>query len=123
MRCLTGAASRRAAHPTGCATASGSFGLYPRFAPHVFSAAAVRRGKPAPDLFLHAAARMGAAPARCVVIEDSLAGIEAAVAAGMTAIGFAGGSHCAPDHAARLGERGAACVFATMPALQAYLAG
>ena len=67
-------------------------GLYDGFHPHLFSASMVRHGKPAPDLFLYAAARMGAAPERCLVIEDSPAGIEAARAAGMTAIGFCGGS-------------------------------
>src|SRR5438128_1669099 len=69
-------------------------GLFERFHPYVFSATQVARGKPAPDLFLYAAARMGIRPERCAVIEDSLPGIAAAVAAGMTAIGFTGGSHC-----------------------------
>ena len=71
-------------------------GLYDRLAPHIFSASQVKRGKPAPDLFLFAAGQMQAAPARCLVIEDSLAGIAAAVAAGMTVLGFHGGSHCRP---------------------------
>jgi HAD superfamily hydrolase (TIGR01509 family) len=66
-------------------------GLYDRFAPNVFSAAEVRNGKPAPDLFLHAAARMGAEPARCAVVEDSQYGVQAARAAGMPAFGYAGG--------------------------------
>lgn len=60
---------------------------------HVFTAESVRRGKPAPDLFLHAADRMGADPSRCLVIEDSLSGIRAARAAGMTVCRFTGGSH------------------------------
>ncbi|WP_435969467.1 HAD family hydrolase [Streptomyces sp. Qhu_M48] len=54
----------------------------------VFSAEDVGRGKPSPDLFLHAAARMGVAPERCVVVEDSALGVEAAVAAGMDVYGF-----------------------------------
>lgn len=67
-------------------------GLDPWF-PHRFTASEVARGKPAPDLFLHAAARMGAAPAECLVIEDSRPGIEAARAAGMQAALYTGGSH------------------------------
>jgi HAD superfamily hydrolase (TIGR01509 family) len=89
-------------------------GLHDRFAPYVFSAAMVARGKPAPDLFLHAARRMGAAPALCVVVEDSPAGVTAAVAAGMTAIGFCGGSHCRPGHGAVLEARGGAAVIADL---------
>jgi HAD superfamily hydrolase (TIGR01509 family) len=54
----------------------------------IFSSQDVGRGKPAPDLFLHAAARMGVAPARCVVVEDSPLGVQAAVAAGMDVYGF-----------------------------------
>ncbi len=82
----------------------------------------VARGKPAPDLFLYAAERMGAAPQRCVVIEDSIPGIAAAVAAGMLAIGFTGGSHCRPGHAARLAEKGAALVIGRMEELAPALA-
>jgi HAD superfamily hydrolase (TIGR01509 family) len=92
-------------------------GLFDRFYPHVFSAVEVRRGKPAPDLFLHAAARMRVAPARCVVIEDSLPGVAAAVAAGMTAIGFTAGSHCRPGHDSRLLAQGAALVVSSMAEL------
>ena len=66
-------------------------GLYERFAGRIFSVEDVTRGKPAPDLFLHAAARMGAEPARCVVVEDSRSGVEAARAAGMRVLAFAGG--------------------------------
>ncbi|UFQ17276.1 MULTISPECIES: HAD family hydrolase [Streptomyces] len=54
----------------------------------VFSSQDVGRGKPAPDLFLHAAKRMGVAPGRCVVVEDSPLGVQAAVAAGMDVYGF-----------------------------------
>lgn len=64
-------------------------GLLDRFEGRIFSATDVARGKPAPDLFLHAARALGADPARCAVIEDSRVGIEAANAAGMTAFGFA----------------------------------
>jgi HAD superfamily hydrolase (TIGR01509 family) len=69
----------------------GLTGLYDRFAGRIFSASEVARGKPAPDLFLYAAGRMGADPAACAVVEDSRYGVEAARAAGMLALGFAGG--------------------------------
>jgi HAD superfamily hydrolase (TIGR01509 family) len=74
----------------------GLTGLYERFAGRIFSASEVARGKPAPDLFLHAASRMGVAPADCAVVEDSRYGVEAARAAGMRAFGYAGG--LAPRH-------------------------
>lgn len=66
-------------------------GLYERFAGRIFSADDVARGKPAPDLFLHAAERMQVNPAACVVVEDSHPGVEAARAAGMRVLAFAGG--------------------------------
>ena len=69
----------------------GLTGLYPRLDGRIFSATEVEHGKPAPDLFLHAAARMGAPPERCVVLEDSVYGVRAALAAGMAAFGYAGG--------------------------------
>lgn len=97
-------------------------GLYDRFYPHIFSAVMVEHGKPAPDLFLHAAAAMGAAPERCLVIEDSLPGIAAAVAAGMVPVGFAGGSHCRPGHAKRLAAAGAVRVARTAAALERIIA-
>jgi HAD superfamily hydrolase (TIGR01509 family) len=67
--------------------------LWDLFDGRVFSTTMVRHGKPAPDLFLLAAATMGIPPAQCLVIEDSVSGIAAAKAAGMTAWGFTGGSH------------------------------
>ncbi|SEG28267.1 haloacid dehalogenase superfamily, subfamily IA, variant 3 with third motif having DD or ED [Nonomuraea solani] len=66
-------------------------GLADRFAGNVFSAEDVAQGKPAPDLFLHAAATMGVKPERCVVVEDSPFGVMAAVSAGMRCLAFAGG--------------------------------
>lgn len=68
-------------------------GLLSRLTPHIFSATMVENGKPAPDLFLHAAAQMGFLPSQCLVIEDSPAGIRAAQAAGMRVLAFTGGSH------------------------------
>ena len=69
----------------------GLTGLLGRFDGRMFSVTEVERGKPAPDLFLHAAARMRVAPAACAVVEDSRFGVEAARAAGMRAFGYAGG--------------------------------
>jgi HAD superfamily hydrolase (TIGR01509 family) len=69
----------------------GITGLYDRFAGRIYSATEVEHGKPAPDLFLHAAGRMGAEPSACVVVEDSVYGVRAGVVAGMTVYGFAGG--------------------------------
>jgi HAD superfamily hydrolase (TIGR01509 family) len=97
-------------------------GLVRRFGENLFSATMVARGKPAPDLFLYAARWLETAPDRCLVIEDSLAGIDAALAAGMTAIGFCGGSHCPPEHSTRLQERGAALVIAEMRQLPTAIA-
>lgn len=68
-------------------------GLTERFSGTAFSAESVPRGKPAPDLFLHAAAQMGYTAGECLVIEDAVSGAEAAKAAGMACIGFLGGSH------------------------------
>ncbi|MGZ4176684.1 MAG: HAD family hydrolase [Solirubrobacteraceae bacterium] len=65
-------------------------GLYDRFAGRIFSATAVPNGKPAPDLFLYAAERMGVAAQSCVVVEDSQYGVQAGRAAGMNVFGFAG---------------------------------
>jgi HAD superfamily hydrolase (TIGR01509 family) len=69
----------------------GHTGLYQRFQGRIFSGYEVANGKPAPDLFLHAAARMGAEPGRCAVVEDSHYGVLAARAAGMRIFGYAGG--------------------------------
>ena len=82
-------------------------GLKDQFAPHIFSSALVEHGKPAPDLFLYAARAFGAPAECCCVIEDSVAGVRAARAAGMRVIGFTGGAHCGPSHAERLRENGA----------------
>jgi HAD superfamily hydrolase (TIGR01509 family) len=96
--------------------------LLGRFGDRLFSATMVARGKPAPDLLLYAAERLATAPDRCLVIEDSPTGIDAARAAGMTAIGFCGGSHCGPEHRARLQEHGAALVVDDMHELVTAIA-
>jgi HAD superfamily hydrolase (TIGR01509 family) len=100
-------------------------GLYELFYPHVFSSVLVARGKPAPDLFLHAAASLGVPPDGCLVLEDSLPGVAAAGAAGMRVLGFTGGGHCGPGHGERLLDAGAAALverFADLPEAIARLA-
>ena len=99
----------------------GRTGLLDYFAPHIFSATMVKRGKPAPDLFLYAAAQMRVDPRDCLVIEDSRAGVEAANAAGMRVLGFVGGAHCRPDHADRLRSAGANAIFSDMRELPRLL--
>ncbi len=94
----------------------GATGLMPLFAGKLFSATEVARGKPAPDVFLYAAAQMGALPNRTAVIEDSVNGILAAVAAGMTAFGFADSFP-----AEELSAAGAHAVFSRMRDLPALL--
>lgn len=66
----------------------GATGLLDTFQNRIYSAVDVLNPKPAPDLFLHAAQRMGVAPERCVVIEDSQTGVAGALAAGMSVIGY-----------------------------------
>ncbi len=95
----------------------GATELMPFFEGRLFSATEVPNGKPAPDVFLYAAERMSAAPARTAVIEDSVNGVLAGCAAGMTVFGFAG-----LTPAARLVQAGAADVFAHMRELPALLA-
>ena len=97
-------------------------GLSAFFGDHVFTASMVRRGKPAPDLFLLAAGTMGFPPAGCVVVEDSVFGVEAARAARMDVVGFTGGSHCSPATAGRLYEAGARKVVASAGELGEVLA-
>ena len=113
------------AHMPYCVASSSSFerlgvaqeavGLAGRLS-NLFSSEQVQNGKPAPDLFLLAAKRMDVDPARCLVIEDSPHGIRAATAAGMTSMGFVGGSHLRgieAEHAALLFQAGATHVVDT----------
>lgn len=92
-------------------------GLIDCFRPHIFSTSLVKRGKPAPDIFLHAAQVFRVPVERCVVIEDSVAGVSAARAAGMRAIGFHGGAHCDAAHPARLKQAGATVLLEHMNGL------
>jgi HAD superfamily hydrolase (TIGR01509 family) len=87
------------------------------FEGRVFSASNVARGKPHPDIFLHAAERLGVKPADFIVIEDSVGGVTAARAAGASAIGFTGAGHIQPGHALRLKQAGADHVVASFSEL------
>jgi HAD superfamily hydrolase (TIGR01509 family) len=92
------------------------------FGENVFSAEMVARGKPAPDLFLFSAERIGVAPADCVVIEDSAGGVRAGVAAGMTVIGLCAGAHLRDGHARSLIEAGATYTAGTWQAVMEIVA-
>jgi len=88
------------------------------FEPYLFSASEVKNGKPAPDLLLHAAGKMHVEPRHCIVVEDSPVGVAAGVAAGMTVIGFIGGSHAGHELADQLRAAGARAVISDMRALK-----
>ena len=94
----------------------GATGLLPHFEDRIFSVVDVERPKPAPDVFLLAARRLGAEPSRCVVVEDTPAGVRAGVAAGMHVLGFSANT---PEH--RLKEAGAHEVFSEMRLLPQLL--
>ncbi len=107
----SGASVRRLAMTLDCAGLSGYF------EGRCFSADQVRHGKPAPDVFLLAARQLGVDPRHCAVLEDSPHGIKGAVAAGMRAVGFVGGSHLAgrrEEHAAILRVAGADQLIGTL---------
>ena len=97
-------------------------GLLPRFDPHLFSATMVAKGKPEPDLFLHAARQMGTAPEACLVIEDTAPGIMAAQRAGMTVFAFTGGGHArGPDYRQNLEALSPALLFDDIRQLPALI--
>ena len=91
------------------------------FEPNLFSAGEVKNGKPAPDLFLHAAAQMRVEPQHCIVVEDSPVGVAAGVAAGMTVIGFVGGSHAGGQLGNHLLNSGARAVISDLRALKSKI--
>lgn len=99
--------------------------LYDRFLPHIYSSTLVKNGKPAPDIFLYAADKLGIVPEECLVIEDSENGVRAGIAANMTVFGFTGGSHVPNKqvHAAKLSALGAHHVFDDMRELPLLLHG
>jgi beta-phosphoglucomutase-like phosphatase (HAD superfamily) len=88
----------------------------------VFSGDMVDRGKPAPDLFLHAARAMGFENDDCIVVEDSPNGVMGGKAAGFFVIGFTGGSHCRKGHGEMLEEAGADLVIDSHGALAEWIA-
>jgi len=98
--------------------------LAPLFKDVIFSSLATptKRPKPAPDVFLYAAEKMGADPANTIVIEDSVHGITGARAAGMRVIGFTGASHSHPGHASMLMEAGAETTISRMADLNGTIA-
>ncbi len=98
--------------------------LLPLFAGRIFSALETPTGKtkPAPDVFLHAAETLGADPARCFVIEDSVHGVTGARRAGMRVIGFTGAAHSYPGHADALTEAGAETVIRRWAELKSVIA-
>lgn len=99
-------------------------GLLDLFEGRMFSASMAAQGKPAPDLFLMAAKALGAKPSKCLVIEDSPAGVEAAQRAGMTVFGFLGGSHAQlAAHREALEQLAPALIFSDMSHLPGLIAG
>lgn len=110
-----------------CVASSGSYdkmrvslgktGLLARFEGRMFSAVDLSRGKPHPDLFLHAARSMKARPERCAVVEDTVVGVQAGIAAGMTVFAYARGAHSDAGDLSNAGGR----VFHDMAALPELL--
>jgi HAD superfamily hydrolase (TIGR01509 family) len=98
-------------------------GLWEHFAPHVYSADHVAKAKPAPDLFLHAAAALEVEPVDCLVLEDSVNGVMAARAAGMTVWGFLGGGHAHEGLGSHLLSAGAERLVRDWAAVARLLAG
>lgn len=96
-------------------------GLHGRFAPNIVSASWVAQGKPAPDVFIFAAGWMRTPAADCLVIEDSAAGVRAAIAAGMRVFGFTGGRHCDAGHRQKLLDAGAEQVIGSFDELEALI--
>lgn len=97
-------------------------GHWEHFAPHIYSAEHVTHSKPAPDLFLLAAEALGVAPQNCLVIEDSVNGVTAGIAAGMRVWGFAGGGHMTDRLAALLTQAGAERIIANWAEAEALFA-
>lgn len=99
-----------------------NLGLEGAFGGRIFSGREhVERGKPAPDLYLHAAAALSVPIERTAIIEDSPVGVQGALASGATVIGLVAGSHCGPDHEARLRELGVTRIASNFHEVAAFL--
>ena len=109
------------AYPTKLKLGLDAVGLHDRFAPNIVSASWVAQGKPAPDVFIYAAGWMRTPAADCLVIEDSTAGVRAAITAGIRVFGFTGGRHCAAGHREKLLEAGAEQVMDSFDELEALI--
>ena len=110
--------------PDWIALGLATMGVPPEHAGPIYSGAIhVTRGKPHPDLFLHAAREMGAAPDRTLVIEDSVPGVQGGVAAGMTVVGLLAGGHIRDGHSERLVGAGSHVVVKDYDAVRAFVAG
>lgn len=97
-------------------------GLYDDFAPRIYSRQHVANPKPAPDLYLYAMKQMGFGDvSRCIVVEDSKAGVTAGVAAGMYVVGYAGGAHRPSYHGNHLAMLGASAVFSCMHSIRSHV--
>jgi HAD superfamily hydrolase (TIGR01509 family) len=96
-------------------------GLDTLFGPRVFSAEQVERPKPYPDVYLFAARALGVEPSRCLVVEDSVSGLNAARAAGMKTVAFVGASHIPAGYADVLAEMGITRIFSRMDQLPALV--
>lgn len=96
-------------------------GLYDYFGPHIYSSDDVENAKPAPDLPLLAAQKLGVAPEKCIGVEDSVTGTTGFVAAGMLTFGFVGEAHRADNEARYLREAGAAAIVDSMDRLSAHI--
>lgn len=107
--------------PDRIAVCLDAVGLRDRFEGHVFSVSMVRRNKPFPDIFLHAAQSLGARPHRTLVIEDSVHGVKAGVAANMHVIGLHAASHLQANHAERLRDAGAHRVAQDYDAVRSHV--
>jgi HAD superfamily hydrolase (TIGR01509 family) len=115
MAVASGSESERLQHTLSITNLIGYFNT------HVYSVELVKNGKPAPDIFLYAAEKLKVVPENCLVIEDSLHGVNAAKAAGMDVFAYVGGSHMTPNLQQNLTDAGVQAVLRHMDELPALL--